>query len=140
MTTTTDDDDAAQAREGAGFWEPWVPKIGDRVRLKFGGECLFHDRIAAGRDWVAWNDADGMPGTVVEDLRLLTEGDYGEAWPGALQAHLDAGHWWAVALDAPSGRLADGSEINANACAASELLPLDPHPPAATAADAEDGR
>lgn len=26
---------------GTQFWEPWTPKIGDRVRIKVSGECTF---------------------------------------------------------------------------------------------------
>lgn len=41
----------AEAEAKGGCYEPWQPKIGDRVRIRLNGECMkaHHDHCAAGK-------------------------------------------------------------------------------------------
>lgn len=80
------------------FWEPWQPKVGDRVRTNFSPECpaqyLWHGN---------WAEGSGLVGTIM--------GSIGSACP--------EGHPYRVHLEA------EPYVIWAAAC---ELEPLDPTP------------
>jgi hypothetical protein len=90
-------------------YEPWSPKVGDRVRVRLSGECRW-DRDGAAEDDPS-HDAilDGQLGTVVEIDR--------PAW--------HRGHDYFVALDVcPCGEPREEGEPCCEWFAAVELEPL----------------
>jgi hypothetical protein len=93
----------------AAVYEPWSPRIGDRVRVRLSGECRW-DRDGAAKDDpghdLIW---DRRLGTVVEIHR--------SAW--------QLGHDYLVALDAcPGGEPHEPSGPHGDWFAAVELEPL----------------
>lgn len=48
--------------EADGYWQPWAPKVGDRVRVRLSAECLAHELAA---DPAVVRQIDGQHGVVL---------------------------------------------------------------------------
>ena len=103
------------------FWEPWQPKIGDRVRVRLNGECRFETsgfnrygvpskRYPTHREW-----ENGKTGTVIPCRFITSHGFCSHASDGR-------GHWIVVQYDI----VEDHPDINtiAGHYAAVELEPI----------------
>lgn len=91
------------------IWEPWTPRIGERVRVRISPECRDHARSMY-PDYL--EAVQGQTGTVIE---------WGaRAWQAPLFERKFPGHRYPVQIDRPC---ADGRDKVV--LAASELEPLD---------------
>lgn len=82
-------------------WEPWTPKVGDRVRIRFSAECRGHVEESnpdAER-------ADGAIGTVIEWPKKksanhpITVAYDAPWWSPEVGATCFAGHWAVIELE-----------------------------------------
>lgn len=94
------------------YFEPWTPKIGDRVRVRLSGECQYSVRLGTSGPAIQGHSAgeDGVTGTVIE-------------WPLAAWMRVGQGHDFAVEYDGPIE--SEGLTMRGAEYAACELEPLD---------------
>lgn len=89
------------------FWEPWQPKVGDRVRVRVSSECQQHPHSI---DVDTRDGVDGLTGTVMDTGRSRRPG-----------------HPYFVVLDRPVPcRFNMSGFVHGAVCAAVELDPLEP--------------
>lgn len=105
------------------IWEPWAPKIGQRVRVRLNPECTVH----TGRADIARLNHNGLIGEVTADLRDRAK--YALTGPSPeyrerAQREEATGHWWRVDFGRLIGVRVDGHQIHADLLAASELEPV----------------
>lgn len=118
-------DPEATSGDSGAFWEPWVPAVGQRVRIKLSAECRYGDRqrrdSAAARNGFPPGHADfeeGLTGFVLDSwfVKLINPG-----WPE------DPAHRFMVMWD-HQAELPNGETVNCSSYAASELEPIDDQP------------
>jgi hypothetical protein len=94
---------------GADIWEPWVPEVGQRVRVRIGPECRDHVEHSEDR---YMTHANGQTGTVVEPGER-------RAWIMRAVAARYPGHRYLVQVDDPPP---DGRDKYIMAAAELELI------------------
>lgn len=111
-----DVDAAGLCKDCPAFYEPWQPKVGDRVRVRLSGECqavcIYYRRAGAP---LHKNIPDGRIGTVVEGHPMIDAND--------ARLHARDGHTYPVEFD--DAVLAPYGFIVGSHFAATELEPLD---------------
>lgn len=116
-------DPGATSSDYGAFYEPWVPHVGQRVRITISAECqLSHkeDSIAVAEGWPAGHAdfEDGKTGYIIDPMyvRMIYP-----TWP-EVPSHRFMVHW-DIPVPVKSGRIATCSSY-----AASELVPLGDQP------------
>lgn len=109
-------DHSLSVDDGA-VWEPWTPKVGDRVRVRLTGECPMHDvpnyplRVHDMAGVILLDTREDHPFLVRQDAEASRE-------------VAQNGHHWFVRFERVVG-IYFGQPINCDDFCASELEPLD---------------